>query len=277
MTEPRASCHTPDVPVKPSPALPAPAATLVLLRNRAEGGVETLLIQRHHASRFAAGDFVFPGGRVEPADVPDDADSWSAGPSPADAARLLGLAADAPGAVGYWIGAIREAFEEVGILLARDGAGQFPATADPSFLEHRRTCQQDHRTLWSMLRAEGLRLATDRLAYFAHWITPEENPIRFDTRFFVAEMPPGQDAIADDHEIIAVRWLSPAAAVAAMRSKEISLRLPTLTNLRMFDGARSAAEAIARVAGRGVPTIRPRVITENGVRRALLPGDPGYY
>jgi 8-oxo-dGTP pyrophosphatase MutT (NUDIX family) len=277
MTDPAASCHTPKVPVKPSPAAPAPAATLVLLRNRAAGGVETLLIQRHHGSRFAAGDFVFPGGRVEPADVPDDGEACSAEPSPAEAARTLGLEAEAPGAVAYWVGAIREAFEEVGILLARDGAGRFPVTADPRFVEHRQACQQNHRALWDVLRIEGLRLATDRLAYFAHWITPEENPIRFDTRFFVAEMPSGQDAVADGREIIAVRWLSPADAVAAMHDKEISLRLPTLTNLRMFDGARSAAEAIERVAGRGVPTIRPRVIVENGVRRALLPGDPGYY
>ena len=265
------------MPVKPSPVLPAPAATLVLLRDRAEGGVETLLVQRHHGSRFAAGDFVFPGGRVEPADVPDEPETLSAGPSPAEAARILGLATGATGAFAYWIGAIREAFEEVGVLLARDGAGRFPATAAPRFVEHRRACQGDHRTFWSMLRAEELRLTTDRLAYFAHWITPEENPIRFDTRFFVAEMPPGQDAVADDREIIAVRWMSPADAVAALQRKEISLRLPTLTNLWMFDGAASAAAAIERVAGRGVTTIRPRLITENGVRRALLPGEPGYY
>jgi 8-oxo-dGTP pyrophosphatase MutT (NUDIX family) len=256
---------------------PAPAATLVLLRDRAGGGVETLLIQRHHGSRFAAGDFVFPGGRVEPGDAPDDAESWCAGPPPAEAARILGLERGAAGAFGYWVGAIREAFEEVGVLLARGPGGRHPRTGETRFVDHRRACQRDHRAFWSMLRAEELRLATDGLAYIAHWITPEENPIRFDTRFFVAEMPADQEAVADEGEIIAVRWISPAEAMAAVRRKEISCRLPTLTNLRLFDGAPSAAEAIRRVAGRPVTTIRPRVISDNGVRRALLPGDPGYY
>jgi 8-oxo-dGTP pyrophosphatase MutT (NUDIX family) len=262
--------------VKPSPVRPAPAATLVLLRDRAEGGVETLLIQRHHGSRFAAGDFVFPGGRVEPADVPDDPARWCAGLAPAESARVLGLDGDTAGAVAYWVGAIREAFEEVGVLLARDGEGRFPATGEPGFVEYRRGCQRDHRTLWRMLEAEGLRLATDRLVYFAHWITPEENPIRFDTRFFATAMPPGQEAVADDREIIGVRWIAPADALEALGRRELSLRLPTQKNLELFAGAASAAEALAGLAGRAVPTIRPRLVVDNGARRALLPGDAGY-
>src|SRR5215510_10480942 len=113
----RASCHTARVSVKPSPAVPSPAATLVLLRDGPGGGVETLLIQRHHKSRFAAGDFVFPGGRVEPDDTPTDPEAWCVGLDEAEAARRLGVA---PGhaALGYWVGAIREAFEEVGMLMA---------------------------------------------------------------------------------------------------------------------------------------------------------------
>src|SRR5262249_41234981 len=87
----RASCHTARVSVKPAPAVPSPAATLVLLRDRAGGGVETLLIQRHHKSRFAAGDFVFPGGRVEPADNPRDAVAWCVGLAEPTGARRLGV------------------------------------------------------------------------------------------------------------------------------------------------------------------------------------------
>ena len=106
--------------------VPAPAATLVLLRDRAEGGVETLLIQRHHGSRFAAGDFVFPGGRVEPADMPDDAETWSAGPAPAGAARILGLdgelAADLAGQQRLAVGAHRPVAREIEQVAGADGA-----------------------------------------------------------------------------------------------------------------------------------------------------------
>lgn len=265
------------MPVKPSPVTPAPAATLVLLRDRAPGEVETLLIQRHRASTFAAGDFVFPGGKVETEDNPGDATRWCAGLDETDAARVLGLDGAPPAALAYWIGAIREAFEEVGVLLAYGSDGRPVDVEAARFETYRRACQADNRAFWDMVRAERLTLATDGLRYFAHWITPEENPIRFDTRFFAAPMPTGQRAVADDQEIIAVRWLTVAEAGAARTRGEISLRTPTIKNLALFEGAASSAHALARLAGQPVPTIRPRVITENGERRALLPGDPGYY
>ena len=264
--------------VKPAPVTPAPAATLVLLRDRPAGGVEVLLIQRHRASKFAAGDHVFPGGKIESADVPDDADRWCAGPAVEDAARALGLPHATRAALGCWIGAIREAFEEVGVLLAVDEAGGPPRVAPERLAAYRRACHQDHRAFWDVLRAERLTLATDRLTYFAHWITPEENPIRFDTRFFAAPMPERQDPVADHHEITSVRWLSPRGAFDAQTRGEISLRRPTIANLQLFDGAASVAEALARLAGRPIPTIRPRVIENaDGTRQALLPGDPGWY
>lgn len=263
--------------VKPSPAAPVAAATLVLLRDRPGGGVEALLIQRHLQSRFAAGDFVFPGGKVEVDDTPDDAGPWCAGLSAGDAAHRLGPDAAPSTALGYWVGAIREAFEEVGVLLAY-GPGGRPARGDgPRFADDRRACQRDHRAFWAMVRREGLALATDRLTYFAHWITPEERPLRFDTRFFAAEMMPGQEAVADEREIVAVRWLAPAEAREACRRGEISLRLPTLTNLMLFDGAASTVEALRRLDGRRVSMVRPRLVTERGSQRAILPGEPGYY
>ena len=261
--------------VKPRPVVPSPAATLVLLRDRADGGVETLLIKRHEKSRFAAGDFVFPGGRIEPTDAPSDAAAWCVGLDETTAARRLGLGAG-HAALAYWVGAIREAFEEVGVLMAYGGDGELVGDA-ARFAEARRACQRDHRAFWDLVRAEGLRLATDRLTYFAHWITPEENPLRFDTRFFAAITPPAQSAVPDEHEIVAVRWLAPAEAQAARARGEIGLRVPTQKSLAIFDGADSAADAIARLSGRAIPTIRPRLVVENGQRRAILPGEPGYY
>jgi 8-oxo-dGTP pyrophosphatase MutT (NUDIX family) len=257
---------------------PAPAATLVLLREGGAAGPEILLIQRHRASKFAAGDHVFPGGKIELDDHPADALDWCAGPDAGQAPRALGVPPGGHPALGYWIGAIREAFEEVGVLLATDTAGGPPRIDPPRLGEYRRACQKDHRAFWDLVRGERLRLATDRLTYFAHWITPEENPLRFDTRFFAAPMPEGQRPLADEHEIVGVRWLSPRDAFEAQRRGEISLRRPTVANLELFHGAVSVADALARLAGRPIPTIRPRVIVDpDGTRRALLPGDPGWY
>jgi 8-oxo-dGTP pyrophosphatase MutT (NUDIX family) len=264
------------MPVKPTPAVPAPAATLVLLRDCSPGPFEVLLIRRHGASKFAAGDFVFPGGKIEADDTPDDAAAWCRGLAAADAARLLGLTADPRAALGYWIGAIRETFEEVGMLLAY-GADGLPARVDDArFAAYRRACQADHGAFWEMIRAERLTLATDGLVYFAHWITPVVNPWRFDTRFFAAAAPAGQPAAADEREITEVRWLTPRAALDASARGELPLRAPTIKNLSLFDGAAAAADALARLRGRPVPTIMPRVIGEGAARRVLLPGDPGY-
>lgn len=277
MTGRRPSWHTALVSVKPPPAVPAPAATLVLLRDRPGSGIETLLIQRHRASRFAGGDFVFPGGKIEPHDAPDDAAAWCTSFDPTDAARRLGLEADPRAAVAYWIGAIREAFEEVGVLLASGSDCNPVSFREPWFDGYRRACQRDHRVFWQMVRDERLKLATDRLVYFAHWITPEENPFRFDTRFFAAEAPRGQDAKADEREIVSVRWLTPAEALAARARGEISLRLPTISNLMVFDGASSVKEALTRLRSLRISPIRPRLVMESGKARAILPGEPGWY
>jgi len=127
-----------------------------------------------------------------------------------------------------------------------------------------------------MVKTEKLRLATDRLVYFAHWVTPEGLPLRFDTRFFAAPMPVEQEAVGDDHEMISLRWLAPQEALDAHARGEISLRNPTVRNLMLLDGA-SAAEALGRLRGRAVPTIRPKVVfDEHGKRRVYNPWDAGY-
>jgi 8-oxo-dGTP pyrophosphatase MutT (NUDIX family) len=247
----------------------------VLLRDRPHGGPELLLIRRHGKSKFAAGDHVFPGGKVETDDNPDDAAAWCTGLDVGGAARRLGLTAAET--VAHLCGVIRETFEEVGILLAYNASGA-PARIDaPRFVEYRTGCQVSNAAFWTMVRGEDLRLATDRLVYFAHWITPEEQPLRFDTRFFAAVMLPGQEAVADGLEITEVRWLSPDEALAAATRGEISLRNPTARNIELFRGASSAADAVRRVTGREVQTIRPRILMENGQRRILMPGDPGWF
>jgi 8-oxo-dGTP pyrophosphatase MutT (NUDIX family) len=264
------------VSVKPSPVTPSPAATLVLLRDRAAGGFDTLLMQRHLKSKFAAGDFVFPGGKLHADDNPDDAAEWCAGLSITHAARVLGLEHAPRTALAHWIGAIRETFEEVGVLLARDADGHPARVSEARFADYRRACQTDNRAFWSMVKTERFTLSTDRLVYFAHWVTPEDLPLRFDTRFFAAELPAGQDATGDGHEVIALRWVSPRQALDAQRAGEISLRYPTIRNLMLFEGAATAADALARLRGRHIPEVRPRVLMEDGKRRVVIPGDAGY-
>ena len=277
------------------PVTPSPAATLVLLRDWAPAGVEALLVQRHAKSKFAAGDHVFAGGKVEPEDSAADVERLCRGLTAEEAEVRLAhseggfsdtLPGDGPAprnAVGYWVGAIREAFEEVGILLAYTPDGElvrFTRDNRERFAAHREACQASNQAFFSMLRAEELTLATDRLTYFAHWVTPEENPIRFDTRFFAAVAPPGQEATADGREIVALRWLSPAEALEALRRQEISLRFPTIKNLEIIGAGRAgatAAELVASLAGHPVLTIRPRILLVEGRPVAVLPGDPRWY
>jgi len=261
------------VPVKP--VTPLPAATVVLLRD-ANPGVEVLLMQRHRASKFAGGDFVFPGGKIEVDDNPDDAAAWCEGLDPDRAAARIGLAGDRRTALGFWIGAIRETFEEVGVLLAYDATGGWARIDAPRFAEYQAAVNADNTAFWTMVKTERLKLATDRLAYFAHWITPEESPYRYDTRFFAAPMPEGQTPVADTREVIDMRWYSPRGAIEAFKRGEISLRNPTVQNLKLADGG-SSKESLDALKDREVPTIRPRVIMEGDKRRVLMPGDPGYF
>ena len=262
------------------PATPSPAATLVLLHDRPAGPAEILMIQRHGRSKFAAGDYVFAGGKVEADDIPDDVERFVRGLTPEQASARLGGDLSPRQALGYWVGAIREAFEEVGLLLARDRAGlpvRFTAANRERFEAYRQACQSANPAFFAMLREEGLTLATDHLTYFAHWITPEEQPLRFDTRFFAA-LAPAQEPVVDGHEIVALRWMTPAEAFAAFERKEVTLRLPTLKNLELLQsGGARAADILGALRVRSVPTIRPRVLQVDGRPLAVLPDDPRWY
>jgi 8-oxo-dGTP pyrophosphatase MutT (NUDIX family) len=263
------------------PVIPSPAATLVLLRDRSSGDVEALLLQRHARSKFAAGDYVFAGGKIESDDMPADGESFCHGLTAVEAAARLGGGLAPREALSYWVGAIREAFEEVGVLLAYEADGRLlriATEAKPRYEAYRTACQAANPAFFDMLRAEHLKLATDRLAYFAHWITPEEQPLRFDTRFFAAVTPPGQEPIVDGHEIVDLKWLTPVEAISASHRKDIGLRSPTIKNLELVAGGGSpASNVVESLARREVQTIRPRILQVDGKPLAVLPGDPRWY
>jgi hypothetical protein len=126
-------------------------------------------------------------------------------------------------------------------------------------------------------RAEGLRLAVDRVHYFSHWITPEPAPKRYDTRFFVTALPPGQVPVHDDYETTDTVWVRPADALARAAAGEFDLIFPTIKNLEAISRFATSAELLAAAAAvERVPTVLPRVVADERGFRILLPGDPGY-
>jgi 8-oxo-dGTP pyrophosphatase MutT (NUDIX family) len=260
------------------PAIPSPAATLVLLRDRPAGPAEILMIQRHRKSKFAAGDYVFAGGKVEADDIPDDVERFIRGLSPGEASARLGGDLAPRKALGYWVGAIREAFEEVGMLLAYDRDGSWCASPRTTASASRRTARPASRPIrpsspCCARRGSRWPPTASPLRALDH---PEEQPLRFDTRFFAAVRRPGADGgRARDR---GAPLAHAGRAFDAFRRKDITLRLPTIKNLELVEmGGTRADEILRALRGRAVSAIRPRVLQVDGKPVPVLPGDPRWY
>lgn len=253
------------------------AATVLLLRDGFEG-LEVFMLERNLRSDFAGGAYVFPGGAVDPADRAADLDGLCEGRSDADASRRLGVDG---GGLAYWVAAIRESFEEAGVLLAYDAAGAIVDLDDVAgterWAEHRAAVDKGARRLIEVCQAEDLRLAVDGMHYFGHWITPEGAPRRYDTRFFLAAAPTRQTPLHDDRETIAHEWIRPADGLARVQARELTMMPPTTASLRAISQFDTAADALAAATEiTRVPAICPRVIAIDGGVRIVLPGDRGY-
>jgi 8-oxo-dGTP pyrophosphatase MutT (NUDIX family) len=238
--------------------------------------LHVLLLRRRAASAFVGGMTVFPGGGVDAADA--DADDGCRGLTDADASARLGVAA---GGLAYWVAAIRETFEEAGVLLAVDGGGRDPDLADPTNAERfavlRRDVDLERISIREAARREGLVLAADRIHYVARWITPKGPPRRYDTRFFVAALPAGQQALHDDREAVHSEWLRPAEAIRRYEAGEREMLPPTYAMLRILSRFESAGEALAAaVRHESGPDVAARLGGEAGRWRVLLPGDVDY-
>lgn len=252
---------------------PLPAATVTLVRD-APHGLEVLMLQRSMALKFMPGAYVFPGGSLDPGDDAPELRGLCVGVDDAAASRTLGVTG---GGLAYWIAAIREAFEEAAILLAYDASGRYVSlngAAADRFRAHRQALEKNHSAFAALARAENLRLATDRLLYFGHWITPVSVPRRYDTRFFLAVAPEGQEAQHDNHETTAHVWMRPQEALDLCAKEMLNMRFPTIKTLERFAACSTADQLVAEISSAGdVQTRLPR-ITKDG--RTLLPGDPGY-
>ena len=259
------------------PPTPREAAAVILTRDVPDG-LEVLLLQRHPDSRFSPGTFAFPGGRVEPADAGTGIEARCRGLGRAEAARYLPDVTPPARAIGFWVAALREAFEEAGVLLAYgpDANPVAAATLRDAHVQRAR-CREDSAHFGRLLGDLNLSLATDRLAYWAHWITPEERPIRYDTRFFVAAAWPDQIPEPDGLEMVAARWITPSDALASHRAGELALPFPTQRILASLSDHRDADALLGAARGREVQPVRPRVVRDGSVERILLPQDPGWF
>jgi 8-oxo-dGTP pyrophosphatase MutT (NUDIX family) len=263
--------------VDPAAVPVQPAATLMLVADRPD--LHVLLLRRRAASAFVGGMNVFPGGGLDPADATPQAEAACRGLSDAAASARLGVAA---GGLAYWIAAIRETFEEAGVLLAVDAATGAPADlSSPDraarLASLRGEVDAGRTSIVEAARAEGLRLAADRLHYAARWITPMGPPRRYDTRFFVAGLPDGQLALHDSREAVDSEWLRPADALRGCEEGARSMLPPTQAMLRVLSRFTSAGEALAAAARHQDAPDQEARIGGDGVRwRVLMPGDPGY-
>jgi len=231
---------------------PRPAATVMVLRD-GDLGLEVLLLLRSDRSVFVPGAHVFPGGAIELAD--HDAHPTAPGaPAASEASDRLGLDT---GGLAYWVGAVREAFEESGLLFA-DGP---VAAAEP----HRTAVDAGTRSFASVCADHGLALRLGDLRYFGHWITPPGAPRRYTTRFFVAPAPPGQDPVHDDGEAVACEWVRPGVALDRFAAGEWDLILPTERSLRALDRFTDVASVLAHLDD------RPPLTDDHGGRRVALP------
>jgi 8-oxo-dGTP pyrophosphatase MutT (NUDIX family) len=253
---------------------PLPAATVTLVRDSGNGP-EVLMLQRNFQSGFMPGMYMFPGGAVDPEDAAPDLCARCGELDDAAASRRLGMAR---GALAYWIAAIREAFEEAGILLACDTSGEPIGLNDAARIErfraHRHALNAGERGFQAIVASEDLRLSADRLVYFSHWITPIGAPRRYDTRFFVARAPAGQEPLHDNVEAINHIWVRPEFALAAHARGEFDMRTPTVKTLETFARYGSVDDVLAAMRGlHEIPPMLPRIAKDG---RRLLPGEPGY-
>ncbi len=268
--------NSPTPPPTPTPTADLrPASTILLVRDALAPatGLEVFMERRHLQSGFVGGAYVFPGGRVDPADAIDPAHCTDLDEPTAN--QRLGLTT---GGLAHYVAAIRECFEEAGVLLAYDRSGSLLDFGDRAVEEHfkqlRERLNAGTLTMLELADQENLRLATDRIAYWSHWITPVGEPRRYDTRFFVTHAPARQTAVHDDWELTHSAWVAPREAIERALRREWMIIFPTLMNLKTLAAHDTALAAVAWAARQPVPLPANQPKLFEG--RVVLPGDQGY-
>jgi 8-oxo-dGTP pyrophosphatase MutT (NUDIX family) len=245
-----------------------PASTILLLRDGSKE-VEVFMMVRHHQIEFNSGALVFPGGSVDAGDKEIIARSelYSGGEGLSE------------GDLGFRIAAIRETFEESGILLARPKGSVAPVDAKRAceIADAHRVALCEHKiSFLSVLADNGLQLALDALVPYAHWITPEGMPKRFDTWFFLAAAPPDQLGAHDGRESTDSIWVSPREAVEGGESGRFKLPFPTTRNLIRLAKQPTVKSALDDAHGMSIVTVMPVMTKTAGGRQLRIPREAGY-
>jgi 8-oxo-dGTP pyrophosphatase MutT (NUDIX family) len=250
---------------KKAPATPRPAATVVILRD-GRAGIEVFMVVRHHEIDFASGALVFPGGKVDEADADP---AW---------AELAPSSASAPERA-FLVASARETFEEAGLMLARRGGGADMVGADEAHRlveTYRARLVSGDTTFLDLVRSENLRLAADLMVPFAHWITPESQPKRFDTRFLLVSAPVEQLGAHDGAESVEGFWIAPQQALRDAEAGTRTLLFPTHMNLLKLTRYASVAEAVAVTRATPIVAVMPRAERTATGRILRIPAEAGY-
>jgi 8-oxo-dGTP pyrophosphatase MutT (NUDIX family) len=250
------------------PVSTRPAATILLLRDGPRGP-ETLMLRRTRTSGFVPGAYVFAGGRVDRSDGDPDVLARVTGLDLPGAARRLRLPQDAiPHAAAYYSAALREAFEETGLLVGRrsDGAPALSAGEDPEVARLRDLLLADEIGFAEALDRMGVELNATEVEYVAHWITPVQEPRRYDTRFLAACVEREREVLLNPLEMTHSLWVTPAEALALHRAGELPMVFPTIRTLESLVDYATSHEILSAFASREVPAILPRLVkTPTGV------------
>jgi 8-oxo-dGTP pyrophosphatase MutT (NUDIX family) len=210
---------------------PKNAATVILLRSGESGDLEVFLTRRPDKMNFLGGAYVFPGGTVRKEDCSRETLKHCRGISSQEARNILGAHLKPEVALGHWMAGIREVFEEVGVLLCVTESGEPPAVIARLEEKRRKTIRRE-LSFGEVLETEGLRCDARRLIYFSHWLTPEEFAMRFDTRFFLAVLPPDQVPLEKSEEVAHALWLAPERAMQLYDKGNLPMIFPTYASLR---------------------------------------------
>jgi 8-oxo-dGTP pyrophosphatase MutT (NUDIX family) len=255
-------------PKDEAPPAPRDAATVILLRDDANHGPEVFMVRRHGKSAFMGGAFVFPGGKLDDADVDPSLVARARGVDPDGARAALAEPDLADRALGLYIAALRETFEEAGVLFA-EIHGALSAMEARAAL-HRR------ESIVDVVRALDATLHLDALTPWTRWVTPVVEPRRYDTRFFLALTPAEQVATHDELETTEEAWMTPREALRRQDAGEVLLPPPTLRSLEMLTVYDRASDAIADARTRPPPLVEPVFLDDDGRLTLVLPGDPAH-
>ena len=254
-----------------------PAATVLLVRDCGDE-LEVLMVKRSKRPPFG-NLYVFPGGKIDESDKDLNITNFCNGLNDEQASIKLGIN---EGGLSYWVACVRECFEEVGILLAIKNNGEeldLNGADKHKFDNYRRMLLENKISLFEICKKENLSLNLNNIEPFSHWITPEIEIKRFDTRFFIAYIPAKQTERHDGNELTDSVWISPKKALDRSLNGEMPMIMPTISNLQQcleFDSGQKLLEHQSKLTNDDIPSILPKFFKNEGKWVGLLPGDEDY-